>query len=165
MINLENLSISKARKAFEAKEYSPVDLVEAYLDVIHKKDPAIHAYLEVFREEALAEAKLAEEIIARGNAPRLTGIPFAVKDNILIKHHIASASSKILSNFVAPYDATAIGKFRKEGAIFLGRTNLDEFAMGSSTENSAFGPTKNPLNVSKVARYSWRKVRSSRLSA
>ena len=150
MIDLSTLSISKVRKAFDAKEYTPTDLVLAYLDVIEKKDRQIGAFREVFRQEALAEAKKADEAFANGTAKKLTGIPIAVKDNILISGHIAGASSKMLENFVAPYDATAIARLRSEGAIFIGRTNMDEFAMGSSTENSAYGPSKNPVDETRV---------------
>lgn len=150
MIDLNNLTIKKARAAFESKEYSPVDLMQAYLDVINARDKSVHAFLEVFIDEALEEAKRAEKAIEQGIALPLTGIPFAVKDNILLKGHRAGAGSKILENFVAPYDATAIARLRAQGAIFIGRTNMDEFAMGSSTENSAYGPTKNPLDETKV---------------
>lgn len=150
MIDLANLTISKARKAFEAKEFTPTDLVNAYLAVIDDRDVEVRAFREVFRDDALAQAKEAEKAFANGTAKRLTGIPIVTKDNILVKGHIAGASSKMLENFVAPYDATSIARLREEGAIFLGRTNMDEFAMGSSTENSAYGPTKNPLDITKV---------------
>ena len=99
----------------------------------------------------LAQADIADKIIKAGNSTALTGIPIAVKDNILIKGKIASAASKILSNYKATYDSTVIRKLKAEGAVFLGRTNMDEFAMGSSTENSAYGVTKNPCDTSRVA--------------
>jgi aspartyl-tRNA(Asn)/glutamyl-tRNA(Gln) amidotransferase subunit A len=150
MIDLNNLSIKKAKNAFEMSEYTPSELVSEYLDVIEKKDPEIKAYLEVFKDDALSQAKEIEKKIKEGKEGKLSGIPIAVKDNILIEGKISSASSKMLSSFVAPYSATAIQRLKNEGAIFLGRTNMDEFAMGSSTENSAYGPTKNPIDESRV---------------
>lgn len=150
MIDIENLSLTQAKLAFEKKELSPRELVDAYLQTIEKRDPSIHAYLEVFADDVRKEAKLAEEAYRTGNALPLQGIPVAVKDNILIQGKTASAGSKILESFVAPYDATAIRKLKEAGTLFLGRTNMDEFAMGSSTENSAFGPTKNPLDEKRV---------------
>jgi aspartyl-tRNA(Asn)/glutamyl-tRNA(Gln) amidotransferase subunit A len=150
MIDLKNLTIAKAQKAFTEGEYTSRTLTEAYLAVIEKRNASVNAYLEVFSEEALRSADEADKVIQSGNKGRLTGIPIALKDNILIKGHTASAASKILESFVAPYDATATLRLKAEGAIILGRTNMDEFAMGSSTENSGFAPTKNPIDETKV---------------
>lgn len=149
MINLANLTIRKAHEAMVKKEFSPVDLVSAYLKVIEEKNPSIHAYLEVYAD-ALEQAQEAKKKFDDGTATLLTGIPIAVKDNILIEGKRASAASKILENFVAPYDSTVVAKLKKEGVIFLGRTNMDEFAMGGSTENSAYGITRNPHDIAKV---------------
>ena len=149
-MNVFRLTISDARRALDAKEYSALDLTNAYLDSIVKKDGAIHAYLEVWKNEAREEAKAADVLIARGESKPLTGIPLAVKDLILIEGRIASAGSKILEKYRASYDATAIKKLKAQNAVFLGRTNMDEFALGSSTENSAYGPTKNPHDTSRV---------------
>ena len=149
-MNLSALTIAEARKALDAKEYSALELTDAYLDAIKKKDGEIHAYLEVWEKSAREEAEAADERIARGESKPLTGIPIAVKDNILIEGRIVSAASKILENYRASYDATVIKKLKEEGAVFLGRTNMDEFALGSSTENSAYGPTKNPNDTTRV---------------
>ena len=149
-MNLETLTIAEARRALDTKEYSALDLTNAYLEHIEKKDKDIHAYLEVWKETAREEARRADERIARGESTPLLGIPLAIKDNILIKGRVASSASKILEQYVASYDATVIKKLQMQGTVFLGRTNMDEFAMGSSTENSAFGPTKNPVDTSRV---------------
>lgn len=149
-MDLAALTIAKARKALDAKEYSALDLTNAYLAEIERRDPEIHAYLEVWADSAREEARTADEMIARGASTLLTGIPIAIKDNILITGRIASAASKILENYHASYSATVIEKLRAHGAVFLGRTNMDEFAHGSSTENSAFGPSKNPHDLARV---------------
>ncbi|MBI2627316.1 Asp-tRNA(Asn)/Glu-tRNA(Gln) amidotransferase subunit GatA [Candidatus Nomurabacteria bacterium] len=150
MIDLKNLTIEKARKALDTKEFSAVDLASAYLAEIKKKNEELNAYLEVY-DDVLDQAKMADEMIAKGESHPLLGIPLAVKDIILIKGKKVSAGSKILENYVASYDATAISKLKKQGAVFLGRTNMDEFALGSSTENSAYGVTKNPYDNSRVS--------------
>lgn len=149
MIDLKNLTIKIAHEAFTKGEYTAVDLASAYLEQIKNKDKDIHAYLEVFAD-VLEQAKAADAKIKNGSATLLTGIPIAIKDNILIKGRIASSASKILENYTATYDATVIEKLKKEGVVFLGRTNMDEFAMGGSTENSAYGPTKNPYDTNRV---------------
>ncbi|MBI4079918.1 Asp-tRNA(Asn)/Glu-tRNA(Gln) amidotransferase subunit GatA [Candidatus Kaiserbacteria bacterium] len=149
-MDLSKLTISEARKALDAKEYSVLELTNAYLDQISKKDGEIHAYLEVWTDSAREEAKAADEIIGRGESKPLTGIPLAIKDNILIEGRIASSASKILEKYVASYDATVVKKLKEQNAVFLGRTNMDEFAMGSSTENSGYGPTKNPVDTSRI---------------
>ncbi len=118
--------------------------------MIAEKNTELNAYLEVFQDGLASQVKIAEEMFAKGVATSMTGIPIAIKDNILIEGHIASASSKMLENHVASYDSFVIKKLKNEGAIFLGRTNMDEFAMGSSTETSAFGVTRNPHDVSRV---------------
>ena len=149
-MDLETLTIAEARRALDAKEYSALELTNAYLDAIAEKDGEIHAYLEVWADSAREEAKAADAVIAAGKSQPLTGIPIAVKDNMLIEGRIVSAASKILENYRASYDATVISKLKAQGVVFLGRTNMDEFALGSSTENSAYGPTKNPHDTSRV---------------
>lgn len=149
-MDISTLTIAGARRALDTKEFSSLELTDTYIEHIEKKDGDIHAYLEVWKESARAEAKAADGKIAQGVQKSLTGIPLAMKDNILIAGRKASAASKILEQYVASYDASVTEKLKAEGAVFLGRTNMDEFAMGSSTENSAFGPTKNPLDLSRV---------------
>lgn len=149
MSNLNELTIAEASQKLAAKEISAVELARACAAEIEKRNPELNAYLEVF-DDVEAQAKDADARRAAGEASPLLGIPLASKDNILIEGRRASAASKMLENYTATYDATAIAKLKKEGAVFLGRTNMDEFAMGGSTENSAFGPTKNPLDISRA---------------
>ncbi len=149
-VRIPELTIAVARRALDAREFSALDLTNAYLENIAKRDGEIHAYLEVWADTARKEAKKADERIAARRAAPLTGIPLAIKDNILIKGRIASGASKILENYRASYDATVTTKLKEQNVVFLGRTNMDEFALGSSTENSAFGVTKNPVDTSRV---------------
>ncbi len=146
------LSIVEAARALRAREFTVRELYDACIVAAKEKNPELNAYLELFDADEVAIADAQKRIDADGEkaAPMLCGIPLAIKDNILIDGHIASASSKMLANYKATYDATVIEKLKKEGALFLGRTNMDEFAMGSSTEHSAFGPTKNPHDVTRV---------------
>jgi len=149
MINLKTLTIQEARRLLDEKEVSVQALLDMYLAKIEECNPEINAYLEVFtRSEDIIRA---QKMIDEGKAVSLTGIPIAIKDNILIKDEKSSASSEILKDYVAPYDATVITKLKEEGAIFIGRVNMDEFAQGGSTENSAFGVTKNPCDTRRVS--------------
>jgi aspartyl-tRNA(Asn)/glutamyl-tRNA(Gln) amidotransferase subunit A len=136
------------------------EVVKLYLDIIDLKNKDTNTYLEVYRDEALAEAKKCDELLAGKTKPeieahiwkqKLFGVPYAIKDNMCMKGKKVSAASKILENYVASYTATAVEKVVAAGAVCLGRVNLDEFAMGGSTQNSAFGVTKNPLNLEYVA--------------
>ncbi|MCR4311514.1 MAG: Asp-tRNA(Asn)/Glu-tRNA(Gln) amidotransferase subunit GatA [Candidatus Taylorbacteria bacterium] len=148
-IDLTKLTIETAHEHLMKGDFTAVELAKAYLDEIGKKNKELNAYLEVF-DDVLEQAALADTKIKEGKAQMLTGIPLGVKDNILIKGRHASAASKILEGYVASYDATAIQKLKEAGAVFLGRTNMDEFAMGSSTETSAYGISKNPLDPTRV---------------
>jgi aspartyl-tRNA(Asn)/glutamyl-tRNA(Gln) amidotransferase subunit A len=152
MIDLKTLTIKKAQEGLRKGEYSSVDLVSAYLEQIKKLNPEVNAYLEVYTD-ALEQAKKADSRRAEEDSASLPllGIPFAIKDNILFEGHVASASSKILEHYVASYDATAIAKLKEAGAVFIGRVNMDEFAMGGSTENSAYGVTNNPHDLERVS--------------
>lgn len=143
-------SITEAAKKLAAKEISAEELAGACLAEIEKRNKNLNAYLEVF-DDVKEQARAADARRAKGESNPLLGIPIAVKDNILIEGRRASAASKILENYVATYDATVTKKLKDAGATFLGRANCDEFAMGGSNENSAFGPVKNPYDESRVA--------------
>ena len=127
-----------------------VELADEYLRRIKAKDEELHAFLSVDEDAVRAAAKKAEEQFDGSATRPLYGIPYATKDNILVKDLPATAGSRMLENYRAPYDATVTARLRKEGAIVLGKTNMDEFAMGSSTENSAYGATKNPVDPTRV---------------
>lgn len=148
-MELTDLSAAELAKGYRAKQFSAVDVTKACLARIDKENSKLNAFLEVF-SDAEAQAKAADARLAKGDAHPLTGVPVATKDNILIEGKIASAASKMLESYVATYDATAIRKLKDAGAIFIGRTNMDEFAMGSSTEHSAFGPARNPYDTDRV---------------
>ena len=150
IIDLDNLTIKKAHESMKNGDFSAVDLTRRYLDVIKEKNPELNIYLEVFETDALKDAEAADSRFKKGNAVHMTGIPIALKDNILYKGHIASAASKILENYIATYDSTVVKKLKEAGAVIVGRTNMDEFAMGVSTENSAYGVTKNPYDTKRV---------------
>ena len=144
-------TITETRKEFLAGTTTPSAVVEECLSAIEEREGDVRAYVDIFsdiREKAL----LADKVMRtqKEASPFLTGIPFAMKTNILIKGKRATASSKMLEQYVAPYDATVTEKLLSAGALFIGATNMDEFAMGSSSENSAFYPTKNPLDLSRV---------------
>ncbi|MFA6251126.1 MAG: Asp-tRNA(Asn)/Glu-tRNA(Gln) amidotransferase subunit GatA [Candidatus Paceibacterota bacterium] len=149
MIDLQNLTIEKAHEHLKNGDFSVRELVDEYLKIIKEKNSELNAYLEVYNDID-KEIKKAEEMFENGTATLMTGIPMALKDNILFEGHIASASSKILENYTATYDSFVVKKLKEQGAVFLGRTNMDEFAMGSSTETSAYGVTRNPLDTSRV---------------
>jgi aspartyl-tRNA(Asn)/glutamyl-tRNA(Gln) amidotransferase subunit A len=149
MIDLRNLTIEIAHESLKTGVYTVTDLVNVYLEVIKEKNTEINAYLEIYAD-VFDQAKRAEEMFKNGTATLMTGIPMALKDNMLFEGHTASASSLILENYKATYDASLVRQLKDQGAVFLGRTNMDEFAMGSSTETSAFGVTKNPLDKTRV---------------
>src|SRR5437016_6127500 len=136
-----------ARDAVRAKKVSAVELTKSLLTRIEKLDPNILAYNSVAAEVAMAQARLVDE--GKRTGP-LAGVPIALKDNFCTSFGTTTCSSKMLENFHAPYDATVVQKLDAAGAVFLGKTNLDEFAMGSSTENSAFETTRNPWDTSRV---------------
>jgi aspartyl-tRNA(Asn)/glutamyl-tRNA(Gln) amidotransferase subunit A len=147
-MKLNELTIKEASQKLEKKEISSKELVQACLGNIDKR---INAFITVFGKYTEKGAEESDKRIKKGERLSiLDGVPLAIKDNIVIKNTKTTAGSKILENFVASYDATVISKLKRAGAIFLGKTNMDEFAMGSSTETSYFGPTLNPCDKKKV---------------
>lgn len=144
-ITLKGLTIVKALKALADGSVTSVELVATLIKAIEASQATIHAYISIDAESALAQAKVCDELRAKGSTLPLLGIPIAIKDNINVKGQPCNAASKILDGYISPYDATVIKNLREAGVIFLGRTNMDEFALGSSTETSYFGPTENPI--------------------
>jgi len=150
-MDIRELTIKKFNEGLLNKQFSAFEITQAFFDYIKEKDQEIDAYLHLTKDLALSQAERVDIEVAEGkDLGILAGIPLAIKDNILIEGESATAGSKILANYRAAYDATVIKKLKQAGAIFLGKTNLDEFAMGSSTENSAFKITKNPNDLERV---------------
>ena len=150
MSELNKLTISELSERLAAGECTSVDIVNDLLASIDSNDAKVGAYLTLDREDALAQAKAADEARAAGKNIPMLGIPVAIKDLLNVKGQPCTCSSKILEGYIAPYDATVISKLRNAGAVLLGRVNMDEFAMGSSTENAALGKTSNPWNLDHV---------------
>lgn len=145
------MTIKQFHNSLVNKEFSALEATQDYFRRIKEKDGEIGAYLTLLEEGALRQAEEVDIAIAQGeDVPLLAGVPLAIKDNILIAGTRTTAASKILENYIASYDAGVIEKLKKERAVFLGKTNLDEFAMGSSTENSGFHITKNPYDLERV---------------
>ena len=151
MDNLKGLTIKKFSEGLRDKEFSATEVTKSLFDYIDSKDKEIKAFLSLHKDDALARAGEVDAALASGEKlSSLAGVPIAIKDNLLIEGSIATGGSKILKDYKSSYDATVIAKLKENKAIFLGKTNLDEFAMGSSTENSAFQITRNPHDVSRV---------------
>ncbi len=150
-MKLDNLTISKAHQGLIKKEFSALELCKAYLEKIKEKDKEIFAFLTVIEDLALSQAKKVDDMISTGRKiPLISGVPCAIKDIILVEDVKCTAGSRILENYIAPYDATVIKNLKEKNCVILGKTNQDEFAMGSSTENSAFKITKNPNDLERV---------------
>jgi aspartyl-tRNA(Asn)/glutamyl-tRNA(Gln) amidotransferase subunit A len=149
-LELYRLSIEEARSALDRGEASPSEIVKSLYERIDSVDEKINSYVTLTKESALVDAVQAEEDIRSGRKNTLTGIPLAIKDNICIEGIKTTCSSEMLAHFISPYESTVTGKLKKQGYTLIGKTNLDEFAMGSSTENSAFGATKNPWDTTRV---------------
>jgi len=150
-MDLYSLSIREAHELLTTKQVSSVELTTAVLEHTHKTDPLINAYVTVADDLALDQARAADERLRAGdNITPLTGIPFAVKDCISTKGLRTTCSSKILENYIPPYNATVIDRLSEAGAVLIGKQNMDEFGMGSSCENSAFFNTHNPWDLERV---------------
>ena len=148
--DLTSLSIRESRELLDSGDVTSVELTEAYLERIGNVENKINSFTAVTSDNALIGAKAADEMISRGDQTTLTGIPMQLKDNICTSGITTTCGSKMLENFVPPYDAHVSEKLKKSGAVLLGKGNLDEFAMGSSTENSYSHITKNPWDMTRV---------------
>ncbi|MBL8445496.1 MAG: Asp-tRNA(Asn)/Glu-tRNA(Gln) amidotransferase subunit GatA [Zoogloeaceae bacterium] len=145
-----NASLTELRAALDARKISSVELAQLFLQRIERLNPTINAFITVDPALALANAREADARIARGEAGPLTGIPLAHKDLFCTEGMLTTCGSKMLANFVSPYDAHVVSQLKAAGAVLLGKTNMDEFAMGSSNENSHFGPVANPWDLTRV---------------
>lgn len=150
-MNLNELTIKEAQEGLRSKKFTSVELTRACLDRIKERNPEINAFITICEESALEEAQIADGLLRSGEAAPLTGIPFSVKDTICTAGVRSTGAAKILDNYIPPYDATVIGKLRKQGAVLLGKNNCDAFGHGASNENSMYGPVRNPHNTAKVA--------------
>ena len=151
MSELNKLTIEQAHAGLQKKEFSATELTQSCLDSIAKTEHVLHAFINIFPEQALSVAKRIDKTIAQGDILEpLAGIPYAAKDNFCTAGLITTAGSKILGKYIAPFESTTTDRLKQVGAILVGKTNLDEFAMGGSTENSAFYHTKNPHDESRV---------------
>lgn len=149
MTDFSSFSIPELRKGLDSRDFSSVEITTAALDSAEAIQ-SLNCFTEITREKALSDAERADDLIRQGKTAALLGIPVGIKDVIATKGVRTTAGSKILENFVPPYDATVVRKLKASGAISIGKLNMDEFAMGSSNENSAFGPVKNPWNTACV---------------
>jgi len=147
---LVRLTAVEARALLDRREISALELLEAHLAQIERLEPTLHAFITVAPELARRQARAADDRLARGEGDLLTGIPVALKDVLCTVDAPTTAGSRILQGFRSPYDATVVARLRAQDAVFVGKTNTDEFAMGSSTENSAYGPTRNPWDPDRV---------------
>jgi aspartyl-tRNA(Asn)/glutamyl-tRNA(Gln) amidotransferase subunit A len=149
-VNVHGKTVAELAAGLRNKEFSSVELAKLYLDRVEASQPALNAFVSVTRDAALAAAAEADRVLATGKAGPLTGVPIAHKDIFCTKGVLTTCGSRMLGNFVAPYDATVVTKLKAAGAVMIGKTNMDEFAMGSSNETSYYGPVRNPWDTSMV---------------
>src|SRR5579862_320857 len=150
-MNIPSLTIDQVQEGLRARQFSAVELATAALAFARGENAKTNAYLSFSEERALGAARRVDEKLARGeDAGALAGVPVAVKDVIVTKGVRTTCGSKLLAEYIPPYDATAIERIEAAGGVILGKTNCDEFAMGSSNENSAFGPVRNPVALDRV---------------
>ena len=146
----QSLTIHEAHQLLKERKLSSVELTKACLEHIRQAEPKVHALVTITDELALKQAKKADQLIAKGDSHPLTGVPVIIKDNMCTRGIPTTCSSKMLQNFVPPYNATVVEKLNDCQAVIIGKSNMDEFAMGSSTEHSAFFPTHNPWDLTRV---------------
>ncbi len=151
-MELTKLTIADASQGLRKRDFSAREITRACIERIAAVEPELNAFITVTESEALAQADAADRTLGgNGEAPALCGIPLGIKDIYCTRGVRTTCASRMLADFIPPFDATVVARLRDEGAVFVGKTNLDEFAMGSSTENSAFGPTRNPYDLERVA--------------
>jgi aspartyl-tRNA(Asn)/glutamyl-tRNA(Gln) amidotransferase subunit A len=150
MSELHHIGLAALAAGLRARRFSSVELAEAFLERIERSQSALNAFISVTREQALSEAAAADRALAAGTGGALTGVPIAHKDLFCTRGVRTTCGSRMLDNFVSPYDATVVAKLKRAGAVILGKTNMDEFAMGSSNETSYYGPVRNPWDVRLV---------------
>src|SRR5271166_1381685 len=148
---IANLTISQVQAGLKAKTFSATELAKKALEFAQAENPKTNAYLTFSPERALANAARVDQALAEGtDAGPLAGVPLAIKDVIVTKGVRTTCGSRLLEHYIPPYDATAVSRIEQAGGVILGKTNCDEFAMGSSNENSAYGPVRNPLALDRV---------------
>src|SRR5512145_1315676 len=149
-MSLHTMTVAELAAGLKARRFSSLDLALHFLGRIERLGPELNAFVTVTADRALADARAADELLARGEGGPLTGVPIAHKDIFCTDGILTTCASKMLSNFVAPYDATVVERWRAAGTVLLGKTNMDEFAMGSSNETSFYGPVRNPWDAGRV---------------
>jgi aspartyl-tRNA(Asn)/glutamyl-tRNA(Gln) amidotransferase subunit A len=149
-IDIAKMDIEMLHQGYRSGDFSVQDIVDLYIKNIKEKNDEINAYVEIFEDTLDTQVKKAADMIQSGNIQPLTGVPIAIKDNMLMKGREANAAANILRGHIATYDSDVVKNLKEQGAVILGRANMDDAAMGSSTETSCHGPTKNPLDIARV---------------